>query len=79
MTDRTVHASASGVEIVRYDRAGKWWLEYDNGARERLTLREAVYFATRKGTTIFVGRPGGLAFDRKLRDLLLDKMGGSDD
>lgn len=73
MSDRTVHACQPGMEIVRYDRAGKWWLEYDNGAREQLTLREAVYLATRKGSTIFLGRPGGQAFDRKVRDGVLER------
>lgn len=71
MSDRTVHASYSGAEVVRYDRAGKWWLEYDNGARERLTLADAAHhalWAMKHGGAVFAGRPGGAAFDRKVRD-----------
>ena len=28
MNDRTVHASARSWEIVRYDRSGKWYVEW---------------------------------------------------
>jgi hypothetical protein len=27
VADRVVHTSYSGMEIVRYDRAGKWYFE----------------------------------------------------
>jgi hypothetical protein len=64
--DRTVHArTAVGDEIVRYDRAGKWFIEYA-GSRRQITLAEAVGIATWPGATVFTGLPGGGAFDRKV-------------
>lgn len=69
--DRTVHAShPDGRQIVRYDRAGKWWLEHDpplmRPARH-IGVREAARIALQleeEGGTIIMGRPGGNAFDR---------------
>lgn len=71
--DRTVHCtivpgSGERVEIVRYDRAGKWW--YESGkTRKPLTLDEAVKFAadTRPAVVWHEGRRGGLVFDSKVR------------
>lgn len=67
-SDRTVHASISGAEIVRYDRAGKWYLEPTIGRRQHITLREAAlkarYWEQNVAGAIFFGRSGGSAFDR---------------
>lgn len=62
------------MEAVRYDRAGRWYLEWkatDGSAkRQRVTLPElakGVREALAKGTVeVFVGKPGGGAFDRKV-------------
>ena len=54
-----------GAEIVRYDRAGKWY--YESGSyRRRLTLAEAVQFVTRPSEWM-PGKPGGGAFDCRVR------------
>ena len=72
--DRTVHARIGEQEIVRYDRAGKWWVEYSpprmRSAR-RVTLAEAVRLA-REGLEsgegqVFLRKPGGGAFDAKFK------------
>lgn len=66
--DRTVHGfTADGAAIVRYDRAGKWYVEPKEGKRRAVKLTEAVQLAV-------AGRPllnkaGGLAFDAKVRKL----------
>lgn len=67
--DRTVHAiAADGGEVVRYDRAGKWYLEYGDSARRReLSLNAAASLARRPGAQMFTGRPGGRSFDAKVR------------
>lgn len=71
--DRTVHAIRDdGVELVRYDRSGKWYIEHDR-VRDHVTIAEAVSVARmwfhQYGEVRF-GLPGGTAFDRKLRDLI---------
>jgi hypothetical protein len=75
--DRTVHAvTYKGVEIVRYDRAGKWYIEWPDevrgvGARMRsqATLSAAAKMAVEYGQRIIFGLPGGAAFDAKVRRL----------
>jgi hypothetical protein len=69
--DRRVHAATpEGWEIVRYDRAGKWYAETLTW-RERITFDMAVYHATRAGAKPHLGLPGGTRFDaavqRKIR------------
>jgi hypothetical protein len=69
--DRTVHASGESGELVRYDRAGKWYFEPKVGKRTLLTLSEAVDKArflwfSDEGTVHF-DRPGGGALDSKIR------------
>ena len=73
--DRRVHARWGSIELVRYDKAGKWYVEIpENYGRhglpaERLhvTLEEAaeraLNWSERKGV-IYTGVPGGQAFDR---------------
>lgn len=70
-TDRTVHAiTQTGGEIVRYDRAGKWFIEWPEGVLipcRQLTLREAAKLGADPTATIFLGRPGGRRFDAAVR------------
>ncbi|GLU91329.1 hypothetical protein Agsp01_35840 [Agromyces sp. NBRC 114283] len=72
MADRTVHCTivpigGGRIEIVRYDRSGKWF--YESGAtRWRLTLDEAASMADDRPAVIWhEGRPGGLMFDARVR------------
>lgn len=67
MADRTIHARLDGTHIVRYDRAGKWYAEREDGTRSPLTLDDAVHLATRFGAYVYLGQPGGKAFDAKVK------------
>jgi hypothetical protein len=66
--DRTVHARYEGAEIVRYNRAGKWYIEPTDGrTRTRVNLAAAVEAArwgveNRQGV-VHYGAPGGSDFD----------------
>lgn len=69
--DRTVHAlTADGAEVVRYERAGKWYVEVpvgqrqSRGGRTRISIDEAVALA-RDGEAK-LGLYGGARFDRKV-------------
>lgn len=70
--DRQVHARGiSGLEVVRYDRAGKWFLELPGDSRKHVGVRDAARWAWRMRATggeVFVGLPGGGAFDRLLEE-----------
>ena len=71
-TDRTVHAQQGHVEIVRYERAGKWYREW-SGGRSCIPLTEAVENAiamATSGGTVHYGRSGGVQFDKRVRDAL---------
>lgn len=73
MSDRTVHATlANGDEIVRYDRAGKWYIEYaanwEGRGRKPLTLAAAASLAAGNARW-YSGRSGGSQFDAKVRRL----------
>ena len=74
--DRTIHAvCADGREIVRYNRAGKWYVEHTSG-RVHLSLQSAAEIAavtTRLGGKVYFGRAGGLAFDKRVRDYLASR------
>jgi hypothetical protein len=67
VNDRRVHGHTDdGGEIVRYDRAGKWYVEYPRARMipcRRTTLGEAAFLATRDGADAIRGLPGGRAFD----------------
>lgn len=70
--DRTTHASSKdgSVAVVRYDKAGRWWLERSDGTRAPLRLATAVTEAIvleADGGTIHFGRHGGSQFDNKVR------------
>lgn len=65
MSDRTVHGLTDrGAEIVRYDRAGRWYVEW-RGVRSPIDVRQAARLA-RKGEA-YLGRPGGGRFDKLVR------------
>lgn len=68
MSDRRVHARLAGThaEVVRYERAGKWYLEYPGGSRYRLAFSKAVAHgrvAKSGGGQVFLGLPGGSKWD----------------
>lgn len=71
--DRRVHAERGEMKVVRYDRAGKWYIEYDpprmRPARH-VTLSGAAINAVRMerdGGVIHLGLLGGSAFDRAVK------------
>lgn len=72
MSDRRVHARTDAAELVRYGRAGKWYIEpFDASPRASVTLNKAVDVAMRwwyaeHGTPI-IGVPGGSRFDRMIQ------------
>lgn len=69
MSDRTVHAAYEGMEIVRYDRTGKWYLEPTSPDLKRQHVdvgdaaRSAVWALEHDGWVEF-RLPGGATFDR---------------
>lgn len=66
--DRRVHAShPDGTEVVRYDRAGRWAIEYPGHPRTPVTLHWAVREALRDGMEVRFNTVGGSAFDRAIR------------
>lgn len=75
---RTIHAELGEEQVVRYDCAGQWYVEYVPDRyrpRRRLNLQAAVDWAldlAKEGGEIHLGRPGGLAFDRRLKALGFD-------
>jgi hypothetical protein len=73
-SDRTVYARAHRFEIVRYARAGQWWIEYEPQMlvpASHVGVHTAAYEAAcllREGTgTVFMGLPGGRVFDRSVQ------------
>jgi len=67
LPDRRIHASLpDGSEVVRYDRAGKWFHE-GPGLRSRLTLGQAAILASSPGAIVRSGVPGGGLFDLRVR------------
>lgn len=72
LTDRRVHARTGVVEVVRYDRAGKWFLEWPNGSLipcQAVSFKQAVGWGRAALTDgeVFFGLPGGSRFDREVR------------
>lgn len=71
--DRTIHAIRVGVgELVRYDKAGKWYWEPYGGKREALTLGQAVeraMWCQEIGRILFNQR-GGTTFDSRVRQAM---------
>ncbi len=76
VTDRLIHAACGEWLVVRYDRAGKWYVEYDpprmRPAR-RVSVKEAARLAVEmereSAGTIYLGTAGGRSFDRLVRSL----------
>jgi hypothetical protein len=70
MSDRTIHAVCEdGRAIVRYDRAGRWYIEHGT-KRRPVSVREAADVAVQawRGLgVVYLGLPGGGAFDAKVR------------
>jgi hypothetical protein len=66
--DRVVHATTvDGTEIVRYDKAGKWYAEPSEGKRRSISLSEAVDLAVSPGSTGTERRhTGGMQFHAKV-------------
>jgi hypothetical protein len=69
--DRRVHARFPwGTEVVRYERAGKWYLEARDGARDSIKFLTAVHYgrkAANQGGEVFFGVSGGTRFDAAVR------------
>lgn len=70
MTDhnRQVHARNGNMEVVRYDREGRWYIEGAQGShRVRLVSVKAAVEAAmtleEEGGQIFIRQPGGKRFD----------------
>jgi hypothetical protein len=70
--DRRVHAShPEGEEVVRYNRAGKWYIELVPPSRQaplrkQVKIAEAVKRAVElveEGGTKYLNQPGGEMFD----------------
>jgi hypothetical protein len=72
-SDRTVHAvTYRGVEIVRYNRAGKWYLEWPATAMvpcRHVGVDEAARTAVEHSGDIRLGLSGGKAFDARVRKI----------
>jgi hypothetical protein len=69
MSDRTIHAAYDGMEIVRYDRTGKWYLEPTDSRlpRQQVPIAKAVdsaLWAVAHGGWVKRRLPGGQRFDR---------------
>lgn len=69
--DRTVHAKTNdGAELVRYDRGGKWFIEWPREQMKpcrHIGVGEAARLA--RDGFVFFNRPGGRVFERKVRAL----------
>ena len=67
LPDRRIHAELpDGSEVVRYDRAGKWFHE-GPGLRRKITLGQAAVLACSRGAVIKPGIPGGGLFDLRVK------------
>ena len=68
--DRIVYAERPGVQLVRYERAGKWYEEFEDGSRHPCNLAYAVDRALEledEGGVIYLRQMGGTMFDAKVR------------
>lgn len=69
LRDRRIHAANDHAEVVRYDKAGKWYIEPRDKTlpRQRVSVAHAARYALwlyENGGVIKQGIPGGAAFDR---------------
>ena len=67
--DRRVHAETSHVEIVRYERQGKWWFESKDGKIRQLwsvadVAKSTAHWLAAGTGEHHKGLPGGRTFDR---------------
>lgn len=68
-----IHAETDVERIVRYNRAGKWYIEgdFDGGWRMQVPISQAVARAIQLrdffGGKIHLGCPGGQTFDARVR------------
>lgn len=75
LSDRTVHATYTGMEVVRYDRSGKWYLEPTNKDLPRqhvgvkTAARMAVWGLMNADGYLPLYESGGSAFDRHVLKL----------
>lgn len=76
MADRTVHAESNFIEVVRYERSGKWFVEAKPPRRfgpELVTVHDAARIAwnmVRNGRgKVIIDAPGGRTFRRIYRGL----------
>lgn len=68
-SDRRVHAVLDdGSELVRYDKAGKWFREPTTGKRVKLDIKTAARLAA-PARTVNLGLPGGSTFDALVRKI----------
>lgn len=58
------------MEIVRYDRTGKWYKEIEGLPRVKLTVDEAVEQATLPWMIWHPNLPGGTLFDSRVKKRL---------
>jgi hypothetical protein len=76
--DRRVHATYTDMDIVRYNRAGKWYLEprIPGLPRQHVKVKDAVTSALwgyqHSHGIIYPGLPGGTTFDRLVRKSMLE-------
>ena len=76
--DRIIHAEhpVDGRQVVRYDRAGKWFLEYEPRLMRscrHIGVAEAVRIAVdiaESGGHVYLGRLGGKTFQRQYREAM---------
>lgn len=74
--DRSVHGysawPSNPFDVVRYERSGKWYIEFEDGRRERVTVRRAARVAARNHFN--PGLPGGRSFDSLVRSFRADAV-----
>lgn len=72
--DRLVHGLTSdGHAIVRYNRAGKWYIEPPRGSdARRRPVTVAAAAAEAANGTHYPNRPGGTRFDALVRNALTE-------
>lgn len=80
MEDRRVHVASDEFEVVRYERAGKWYIEPTDpgGKRQHVNIDQAVDFAyhlMHENSRVLLNVPGGALFEKRLRDRI--KSGGT--
>lgn len=71
--DRKIHASTSDMELVRYNKMGKWYIEPKDKSlpRQHVNMDQAVQVAlwwkNNADGEVFLKLPGGTRFDQLVR------------